>query len=117
MATELVVHTASTAGVAPDAHATAIDATGNTFMNTGSEYLFVAHAGAVGSVTLVITTTGTSDGEPITDRTIVIPKTANNEVLIGPFPTAMYNSAAGLVTMAWTGDAGDLAATTALAFR
>ncbi len=82
--------------------ATAADATGNNWVNTGVERLYVKNA-SVGSITMthVLGTNGTVDGLTPTARTTVI--TTGQSIILGPWPVAQYNDANSRMNVTWSG--------------
>lgn len=61
---------------------------GDEFANTGQEYLYVDNQdGTDTDVTFV--TQATADSQAIGDRVVTVP--AGERMLIGPFPTNIYN--------------------------
>lgn len=60
------------------------------FVNTGKEVLHVKKSGA-NACTVTIKTPGTIDGLAVAERTVVVPATTG-DVMIGPFPPAIYNA-------------------------
>lgn len=74
---------------------------GDVFTNTGKELLIVRHTNGGGSaVTLTITTSQTSDGLAVADRTV--PIGAGELHVLGPFPTQIYNDGNGQVALGWS---------------
>jgi|CryBogDrversion2_11_1035321.scaffolds.fasta_scaffold00026_17 hypothetical protein len=61
---------------------------GDSFPNTGYEYVYVKNASG-SSVTVTLVYQSTVDGQTITNRTVSVPASAGR--LIGPFPTTYYN--------------------------
>ena len=83
----LTVQTASrdgidVSGVTPTA------STGDTFANTGSEFLLVRN-GSGAPITVTFDITATLDAQTVTDRAVTVG--AGVKKLIGPFPTGWYN--------------------------
>lgn len=98
MATQLTVTPLTRAGVTPAF--TAADVTGNTFTNDEHTWLVVKNGGG-SSITVSLDILPTIDGQPVTDRTVTVP--AAGERWIGPFPSAYYSNASGLVTVTFSG--------------
>jgi hypothetical protein len=69
----------------------AADATGNNWVNSGKEFLYVDNQGAVTcNVTLVYNTTSqTFDGQAVANKVVAV--AAGARKIIGPFPTGIYN--------------------------
>lgn len=63
---------------------------GDTFPNTGGEFVIVKN-GDASPTTVTLDIKATLDGQPVTDRTVSV--AAGAEVAIGPFPTNHYNDA------------------------
>lgn len=61
------------------------------FNNTGREFLHFMKSGA-GACTVTIVTPTTVDGLAVADRTVTVAATTG-DVMIGPFPPGMYNTA------------------------
>src|SRR5574340_260270 len=72
----------------------AADVAGDTFPNTGSEFLFVKNGSGAGIVA-TLDVTATVDGVAVPDKTVNI--AAGESRLIGPFPKGFYNDANGRV--------------------
>jgi len=77
----------------------AAEAGGDDFANDGRQLLLVDN-GAVGALTLTVTTTKTVDGEAVADKTIAVP--AGERHLVGPFPTDVYNDGDGKVAVGYS---------------
>ena len=60
------------------------------FVNTGKEVVHLMKSGA-GACTVTIKTPGTIDNLAIAERTVTVPATTG-DVIIGPFPPAIYNT-------------------------
>lgn len=73
---------------------------GDSFLNTGTEMLYVANGG-VGSITVTIAVQTTVDGQAVPGRTVTVSNGVTK--LIGPFPTPNYNDANGLVQISYSG--------------
>lgn len=65
----------------------AAEADGNSFINTGREFLHVKNTTTACVVT--VKTARTVDGQAVTDRTVTVPE--NEDRMIGPFPPSLYN--------------------------
>lgn len=77
----------------------AADVTGNTIVNDGRTAFYVAN-GSGSSITVTLDIVQTIDGQSVADRTVAIP--AGEARIIGPFPSAPYNSADKLVTITFS---------------
>lgn len=86
----LTVTSVGRAGTNLTTLATAAAGGGDSFANTGSEYLYIAN-GAGSSITLTLVMQATTDGQAITNKTVTV--TNAERMLVGPFPTALYNDA------------------------
>lgn len=64
---------------------------GDDFVNTGNEALYFNNTD-VASRTVTLVTAATVDGLAVADRAVVVP--ALSRMLIGPFPTDIYNNPA-----------------------
>lgn len=73
---------------------------GNSFKNTGREYLYLSNPGA-SEATVTIATAITVDGQAVGDRAVVLP--AGAAKIVGPFPPEWYNDADRLVQLTITG--------------
>lgn len=64
---------------------------GDSFANTGSEFLYLNNAsgGAIVVTLDVIATVDSQRTAAVTDPTVSVP--AGNAMVIGPFPTGIYN--------------------------
>jgi len=85
----LVVNPTSRAGVDILGEMQAADVLGDTWANTGTEFVIV-QAGPYGPVVVTLDITRTVDGQPVTDRTVNIP--TGDMMAIGPFSTADYGT-------------------------
>jgi hypothetical protein len=91
----LTVTTVSRSGVQLDSTLTAATATtGDTFVNTGLEYLAVVN-GSGSPINVTIPLPPTPDGLAVTSRVVAV--AAGKTELIGPFPTGQYNDSTGVV--------------------
>lgn len=72
---------------------------GDDFVNSGIELLYIKNADA-SPKTVTIVTPATQDALAVADRAVVVP--AGNEMLIGPFPTSIYNDANGKVSLTYS---------------
>lgn len=70
--------------------ATAVAAAGggDSFLNTGKEFLYVKN-GSGGSITVTVVTQVTVDGQSVADLAVAVGAGASK--LIGPFPNGYYN--------------------------
>src|SRR5579871_3542212 len=71
------------------------------FLNTGSQFFYCNNAGG-SPITLTLTygTGGTIDGQTLPNRTITV--TNGHSVLVGPFPTNLYNDANGYMNVSYS---------------
>lgn len=81
---------------------TAAAAGGDQFPNTGRELVMFKNGDvAAKTVTLVTGAAGADpDGLAITDKTIVV--AAGDTVVMGPFPTGIYNDASGMMNLTYS---------------
>lgn len=95
----LTVYTSSLSGATP-VPVTPTASTGDTFANTGTEYVYINN-GAVGAVTATLDVTATfgSTSAAITDPTVVVPAYTGSHTplldgfqIIGPFPVSAYGA-------------------------
>ena len=100
MATALTVSTVARAGIVLSTLGTSADGAGNNFLNTGNEFLYIKNA-SVGTITVTLVNQLTIDGAAVTAKTVAI--LTLTEVLIGPFPTEIYNDANGKMNVTWSG--------------
>lgn len=68
------------------------NADGNSFANSGREFLHIKN-GATDCV-VTVQTPRTVDGQAVTSRTVTV--TASQERMIGPFPPAIFNQGGSL---------------------
>jgi hypothetical protein len=92
---QLAVQTPTRAGLAAVYTASGASPLLNTadtfqFANTGREILHFKKSGATDCVVTIVTPQ-TVDGLAVADRTVTVPATTG-DVMIGPFPPAMYNT-------------------------
>lgn len=75
---------------------------GDYFANSGSELLFVENTSG-GSITLteVFGVNATLDGVTPTSKTVVVAN--NKQLLLGPYPTQLYNDANGNMQLTYSG--------------
>lgn len=78
---------------------TAASAGGDSFPNTGKEFLVIKNGGAA-AITVTLDIQQTVDGQAVTDKTVSV--AAGATVLIGPFPTGIYNDANGRVNITYS---------------
>jgi len=71
-------------------------ASGNdyVFANDGNSRLVILNSSSSNTVTII--TPNTVDGLSVTDRAYTVASSAN--VVVGPFPTSVYNNGSGQVT-------------------
>ena len=71
-------------------------ASGNdyVFANDGNSRLVILNSSSSNTVTII--TPNTVDGLSVADRTYTVSSSAN--VVVGPFPTSVYNNGSGQVT-------------------
>ncbi|MDF1778742.1 MAG: hypothetical protein P1V13_22190 [Rhizobiaceae bacterium] len=86
----LTVQEISRLGIEPSYAAAEGD--GNSFNNTGSEFLHIKNGASDCVVT--VQTPRTVDGQAVTPRTVTV--TASEERMIGPFPPGIFNQAGAL---------------------
>lgn len=79
----------------------AIDATGNSFTNTGVEWVEVNNGGGT-TTTVNVAYSTTLDGQAIPAKTVAIAAGARRK--IGPFPTTWFNDGNGKVNLTYTGN-------------
>jgi len=102
MATALTKTTISRAGVDLAATATAADATGNNWTNTGGEILFLKNGGGSSiTLTLAFGPGAVVDGQTPTNKTVTV--AAGKEFLVGPFPVSIYNDTTNLMNVTYSG--------------
>lgn len=70
----------------------AANADGNSWNNTGREFLHVKNGAT--DVVVTVQTPRTVDGQAVTARTVTVP--ATEERMIGPFPPAIFNQGGAL---------------------
>lgn len=91
--------TLSRAGVQID-NGAAADVAGDSFANTGVEYLVVENASA-GPVTATFAVQAQIDGLPVSaGKQVVVP--AGATFIIGPFPKQFYNDGNGRVNVTYS---------------
>lgn len=93
----LTAATVSRAGV--DVVGAAAGAGGDSFANTGKEFLEVKNGGAA-SINVTLDIVATLDGQPVTDPVVAVG--AGVTKIIGPFPTGIYNDANGRVNVSYS---------------
>lgn len=103
MATELTVQTTAAAGIVLST-ATAADATGNFFTNSGREFIEITNA-SVGTITVTFVTAGTynvgATTYPISDLAVTVsPSTTKG---CGPFDRALFSDANNRVNITYSG--------------
>jgi len=88
--------------VNPDGVAVAAAGGGDSFVNTGVEFLYIKNAG-VGAMTLTypFVTTLSVDGQDPPDPSISVTNGQNR--LIGPFPVHLFNDTNGRVNLTYSG--------------
>src|SRR5262245_2385259 len=102
MATALTKTTISRAGVDLVATATAADATGNNWTNTGGEFLFIKNGGGSSiTLTLAVGPGAVVDGQTPTSKTVTV--AAGKEFLVGPFPVTIYSDVNNLMNITYSG--------------
>jgi hypothetical protein len=89
----LTVASAAAAGI-DIVGAAATATTGDTFANTGKEFLLIKN-GSGGTITVTLDHQNEPDGAVVTDPTVSIDNGVTK--LIGPFSKGYYNDASGLV--------------------
>ena len=70
----------------------AANADGNSWNNTGREFLHVKNGAS--DVVVTVQTPRTVDGQAVSARTVTVP--ATEERMIGPFPPAIFNQRGAL---------------------
>ncbi len=85
----LTVTTVSRAYQDMGAVSVAANAGGNSFTNTGSEYVYISNA-SVGSITVSFTVVSAVDGITPAAKTVVVP--AGKWTLVGPWPGQWYST-------------------------
>jgi hypothetical protein len=98
----LTVSQISAAGLTFPSLATNGGAAGDTFANTGKEFIEIRTAGTAATVTFV--TPNTVGGLAIADQAVVMPATGTT--LCGPFAPGLYNDSSGNVGITYNGTAG-----------
>lgn len=93
----LVAQTITRSGLNP-AYAAAAGG-GDTFANTGTEYIHIKN-GDASSINVTFVTTATADGLATADRVVAVP--GNGERIIGPFPKATYNDEDGILSITYS---------------
>lgn len=88
----LVVQTIEVDGLEPTY--TAAEAAGNSFANTGDQFLHVKN-GSAADVDVTVQTPAKVGGIDIEE--VVVTVTAGEERMIGPFPPGVFNQASGEV--------------------
>lgn len=82
---------------------------GDTFPNTGAEFLIIRNANATLSRTITFVTEKTVDGLDVGDLTVLIAGGASGvEHLVGPFSKDVYNDSNEEIAMTYTDSAADL---------
>ena len=102
MSATLTVQTVSRAGLDLNANAVAATGGGDSWLNTGSQMLYINNgSGSICTVTLVFGVGGVVDGLTPTARTVGVP--IGHAAIIGPFPPTAYNDANGLANVHYSG--------------
>lgn len=95
----LTVQNISRAGLKPT-YTAVTQANGARFNNSGTSFLEIINTGGA-SVTVTVVIQSKLDGQTVTNRTYTVPHTAsptgNNTLMIGPFPTTIYNTTESFV--------------------
>jgi len=94
----LTVQTAVLAGVTPSYAACA--GGGDDFLNTGREMVHIKN-GSGGALVVTFVTPKTYQGVALADPTVSVG--AGSEEMIGPFPPGIFNGAAALLSMTYSG--------------
>src|ERR1017187_2546404 len=94
----LTAQTIARAGVVPTYNAAG--AGGDTFANTGNEFVLIKN-GDSGTHVVTIAIPALVDGFAVTSRTVSI--VAGAQKAIGPFPKGTYNDSGGLVHLTYDG--------------
>ena len=97
---DLTVHTPTLSGM----NVTFVSAAGggDRFTNNGTTFLYVQNT----STTISVTANSVTACDQGFDHDVTIAVTSTNEVIVGPFPTARFNSADGKVDLTYTGVGG-----------
>ncbi len=99
----LAVNTVDRSGESITALLVAAAGGGDSFVNTGVEYIIVKNnTSGGGAVTLTITFViqTTVDSQVVTNRTVTV--ATQIEKIIGPFPTGIYNDANSRVNLTYS---------------
>ncbi len=101
-AATLSVTTITRAAADLTAIAVAADAAkSDKFLNTGLQFLYINNGGGSPiTVTLTYGVGGTIDGQSLPNRTISV--TNGHAVLVGPFPTNLYNDSSGYMNISYS---------------
>lgn len=100
----LTVTTISRAGHNVDTIDVAADVAGDSFPNTGDELVIFNNTDAATRVVTFVFQ-ATLDGQAATARTITVPATSG-KMIVGPFPTSIYNDSNGRMNMTYSAVAG-----------
>lgn len=76
---------------------------GDEFPNAGVEFVYFNNNDA-GAKVVTFVTSATQDGLAVADRAVTVP--ANTQMLVGPFPAAIYNNVNNRVAMTYDGVTG-----------
>lgn len=94
-ATALTVNTINRAGIAPVTEAAGDPTNGNTFANTGVQWIETSNSAGTSS-TVTVAYPNTVDGQTVPAKSYTVPATTG-KLRIGPFPVALFG-ASPLVT-------------------
>ena len=98
-ASALTVSSVARAGINCTDLDAAANADGNYFTNTGFEFLYALN-GDGSATTITLVNQLTIDGATVTAKTVSVP--AGKAMLIGPFPTEIYNDANGRMNLTYS---------------
>lgn len=73
---------------------------GDDWANTGIEFLYLNNASG-GAIVVTLDIEATVDGQAVTDPTVSVP--AGEAMIIGPFPTSIYNDGNDKVSVTYDG--------------
>lgn len=78
---------------------------GDKFNNLGQQLLYIENTGGA-DITLTIVIQSTIDGQAPSNRTVTVPHTVAAHLIIGPFPTGVYNDGNGQVNLTYSAVSG-----------
>ena len=98
---DLAIHQITRNGISPTY--VAVDTDGATMVNDGVTVLDIWNVDGSGSITVTVIIQQTVEGQTVPPKTYTVPNTTtahgDNQLIIGPFPTATYNNASGKVVL------------------